>query len=426
MTVLQANDIIRPRRLFMTDLENEPLFDNEILDTPKEDSNGRLSNLWERISRFGIAGSVLKIGSHVITILVVIIMVLALSNFFIGNLEDKNTADMQATAMAIAQPTMDAAAGLTEDEAQLGIISPPFLETEKSLENSISRLAEPNTIIPSRPRAEITIHEVDQGQSLFSIADIYGLMPETILWGNYATLKDNPRTISIGQELNILPVDGTLHQYSAGESLSAIASFFETEVEKIISFSGNNLDPYEIDIENPAIADGTLLIIPDGQREVQDWGPPAITRENPAAAKYYGAGYCGEIYEGAVGTYNFLWPTNYAWLSGYDYNSNIHPAIDIGGVLGDPIYATDTGVVVYAGWSDYGYGWLVVIDHGTGWQSAYAHLNGYSVNCGQSVYQGDVIAALGSSGQSSGPHLHFELSSSSYGKVNPWNYLISP
>jgi murein DD-endopeptidase MepM/ murein hydrolase activator NlpD len=82
--------------------------------------------------------------------------------------------------------------------------------------------------------------------------------------------------------------------------------------------------------------------------------------------------------------------------------------------------------VVYAGWSNYGYGYLIVIDHGTGWQSAYAHLSGVGVYCGQSVAQGDVIGALGSTGNSSGPHLHFELLSSIYGKVNPWDFLIRP
>jgi murein DD-endopeptidase MepM/ murein hydrolase activator NlpD len=84
----------------------------------------------------------------------------------------------------------------------------------------------------------------------------------------------------------------------------------------------------------------------------------------------------------------------------------------------------DSGVVVYAGWSDSGYGNLLVIDHGNGWQSAYAHLVTIAVNCGQSVSQGEVVAGLGNTGNSSGAHLHFELYSSIYGKVNPWNYLI--
>jgi murein DD-endopeptidase MepM/ murein hydrolase activator NlpD len=78
-------------------------------------------------------------------------------------------------------------------------------------------------------------------------------------------------------------------------------------------------------------------------------------------------------------------------------------------------------VVVYAGWSNYGYGNLLVIDHGNGWQTAYAHLSSIGVACGQSVTRGIVVAGLGSTGNSSGPHLHFEMSY--YGvKVNPMDY----
>ena len=73
---------------------------------------------------------------------------------------------------------------------------------------------------------------------------------------------------------------------------------------------------------------------------------------------------------------------------------------------------------------EYGYGYLIVLDHGTGWQSAYAHLSGVGVYCGQSVSQGSVIGALGTTGNSTGPHLHIELTSSVYGKVNPINFLI--
>ena len=76
--------------------------------------------------------------------------------------------------------------------------------------------------------------------------------------------------------------------------------------------------------------------------------------------------------------------------------------IDIGGTEGAPIFASDHGVVVFAGWSNYGYGYMIVLDHGNTWQTAYAHLSGVGVICGQSVYQGDVIGALGSTGNSSG------------------------
>jgi len=81
-------------------------------------------------------------------------------------------------------------------------------------------------------------------------------------------------------------------------------------------------------------------------------------------------------------------------------------------------------VVVFAGWSQYGFGYLIVLDHGNGWQSAYAHLSSVGVICGQSVAQGTVIGGLGTTGNSTGPHLHFELRNEVYGKVNPWDFLI--
>jgi murein DD-endopeptidase MepM/ murein hydrolase activator NlpD len=265
---------------------------------------------------------------------------------------------------------------------------------------------------------------VERGDNLFSIAENYGIQPETILWGNYDTLQDNFRIIYPDQELNILPVDGVYYRYNVGESLSMIAAHFETTTEAILEYPGNRLDPYDTNPEEPGIADGTMLIIPGGKRDLVDWGPPPISRANPASAKYYGPGHCGEIYEGPVGDGFFIWPTPGTYLSGYEYIPNIHEAIDIGGQEGNAIFASDSGVVVYAGWSNYGYGNLIVIDHGNGWQSGYAHLSGIGVYCGQGVERGTVIGYLGNTGQSTGAHLHFELRTG-YGRVNPLDF-VSP
>jgi murein DD-endopeptidase MepM/ murein hydrolase activator NlpD len=79
-------------------------------------------------------------------------------------------------------------------------------------------------------------------------------------------------------------------------------------------------------------------------------------------------------------------------------------------------------VVVYSGWSDWGYGNVIAIDHGTGMQTLYAHLSTINVGCGAFVTQGDVIGAMGSTGNSSGPHLHFEMRLNG-GRVNPHNYV---
>jgi len=297
---------------------------------------------------------------------------------------------------------------------------------ESASESGIRRFANLKTIIPNRPRAEVSSYTVQPGDNLFLIAEKYNLKPESVLWGNYEVLRDNPQFLQPGQELVILPTDGVYYPWKAGDTLNGVANFFRVKAEDILNWPGNQLDLAAIDQEGEAqIEDGTWLIIPGGWRELRDWGPPAITRSNPAAAAYYGSGYCGSIYEGAIGTGFFIWPTSATYLSGYDYSPSLHPGIDIAGAVGNAIFAADSGVVVFAGWSEFGYGYLIVLDHGNGWQSAYAHLSAVGVTCGQSVGRGNVIGALGSSGNSSGPHLHFELRSEIYGKVNPWDY-VSP
>jgi murein DD-endopeptidase MepM/ murein hydrolase activator NlpD len=270
---------------------------------------------------------------------------------------------------------------------------------------------------------DVTTYIVQPGDNLFAIADLYNLKPETILWGNYDVLRDNPQFLKPDQELVILPVDGTYYQWVQGDSLEAVAEFFNVDVTAILEYPGNRFDALEGDAGDLGLASGDWVIVPGGTRELKDWGPPPITRDNPASAAYYGSGSCGAIYEGAIGIGTFIWPTVSRTISGYDYNPGIHPAIDIAGPEGNSVYATDSGVVVYAGWSEYGYGNLIVLDHGNGWQSAYAHLSVVGVFCGQSVAQGTTIGAVGNTGNSTGPHLHFELRSEIYGKVNPWDFL---
>jgi hypothetical protein len=221
--------------------------------------------------------------------------------------------------------------------------------------------------------------------------------------------------------LNILPTNGTYYQWNTGDSLASVASFFQVDENAIISYPGNYIDLTTAETSEPGIEPGAWLIIPGGKRPLKDWGPPAISRSNPASARYYGDGYCGSVYEGAIGTGTFIWPTAARSISGYGY-SGIHPAIDIAGAIGNAAFAADSGVVVFAGWSNYGYGYMVVIDHGNGWQTAYAHLSAVAVTCGQSVFQGGYIGAVGSTGNSTGAHLHFELVYNG-AKPNPLDYL---
>jgi murein DD-endopeptidase MepM/ murein hydrolase activator NlpD len=313
-----------------------------------------------------------------------------------------------------------AASPTTHTSADVSAALLPFT-TPSVLDGGISPLLDPQTFIPSRPREDVITYTVELGDNLFVIADKFGLKPETILWGNYKLLEQNPEILLPEQTLNILPVDGTYYQWQQGDNLDSVASFFKVKAEDILNYPGNHIDLTTIAKGEVKVEPGTWLIIPGGKRVLKDWGPPAISRANPAVARYYGPGSCGAIYEGAIGTGSFVWPTTEHLISGYSFSA-IHPAIDIGGQLGNAIYAADSGVVVYAGWSNYGYGNLIVIDHGNGWQTAYAHLSAIGVICGQSVSRGIMIGALGSTGNSTGPHLHFEMSYNGV-KVNPLDYM---
>jgi murein DD-endopeptidase MepM/ murein hydrolase activator NlpD len=137
-----------------------------------------------------------------------------------------------------------------------------------------------------------------------------------------------------------------------------------------------------------------------------------------------GPGACTGNYDGAYGSGVFSWPASQHVLSGNDYWSG-HLGIDIAGALGDGVFAADAGVVVFAGWAYGGYGNMIMIDHGNGYQTLYAHLSSVSARCGQSVYTGTYIGALGSTGNSTGPHLHFEVRYLG-GFINPWYVLPAP
>jgi hypothetical protein len=376
------------------------------------DNEKRTFARWtDALLQMGLGESVLRLGSSVLTLAVILGIVWLIQMFFGGSPE------ASANSAAAQEPTQ-------ETPLRIDIIpAPAEIEYE-----GIPRMALPYTVIPSRPRQDVISYTVQSGDTIFGISEKYGLDPETILWGNYAILLDDPHALQPDQELVILPINGTYYEWQDGDGLNGVARFFNVSPEDIINFPGNNLDLAAIgDFTNPNIEPGTMLIIPGGRREFVSWSAPlGITREDPALARVLGPGACDPVAGGAVGYGNFVWPTNKHFLSGYDYSpKSNHWGIDIAGSEGEGVYAADAGVVVYSGWNNYGYGNMIIIDHGNNWQTLYAHLSATYRFCGQSVGQGEGIGAIGSTGKSSGAHLHFEMMTPSY-KVNPWDFLPPP
>jgi len=200
-----------------------------------------------------------------------------------------------------------------------------------------------------------------------------------------------------------------------------VAGAFGVGEEDIIFWPGNNLSPI-VDIQNSPIPAGTWLVLPGGRREFQQWEMPVIRKTDGAKWAVGGEGACTTgPYSGPAGTGYWTWPTASHWVCGYEY-TGYHHGIDLYVTIGDPVSAADRGVVVYAGWNDWGYGNLVVIDHGNGWQTVYGHLDRVDVGCGWTVQWGGVIGTGGTTGNSTGPHLHFEMIYNGV-RVNPHGYL---
>lgn len=326
--------------------------------------------------------------------------------------------DRLAAPTVSVQPTAGAPTELAIPAPAAGAVG--FAPAEFSLSIDIFRLAQIHTDIPSRPRNEIVTYVVQPGDTLFGIAQKFGLTPETIIWSNRLILEDDPHSLRPEMEFNIPPVNGVLYKVQQGDTLKGIAEgTFVTEAD-IIDWPGNQLDP-----DNPQITVGQFVMIPGGTGKLYQWRPPVIRREQrnvvPVSA---GAGACGGGYSGATGTGYFVWPSSTHYLSGTDFTS-YHAGIDIAAGLGQAVSAADSGVVVWAGPNNYGYGNLVIIDHGNGWQTLYAHLSQWNVDCGQSILQGQVLGLAGSTGRSSGPHLHFETQYNGVA-ISPWSVLPAP
>jgi len=277
---------------------------------------------------------------------------------------------------------------------------------------AVRRASRLHTETAERGRLSLLTYQVQRGDTASSIAQRFGLTPETILWGN-ENLSTAAGNLQVGLELNILPVDGVLHTVREGDTLATLQARYGIAAEVILEFPGNGL----ADQENPMLTVGQKLVVPGAIREVA-WVEPGprvlagLGRRSPGF-------YSGPLVFAGTGT--FLWPVSPIRIT-QSYWSG-HPAVDLDTYLGQAVYASDSGTVIFADWDTSGYGNLIVVDHGNGLWSYYAHNQANLVRAGDGVLQGGQIAESGSTGNSSGEHLDFRIRLAEGGFLNPLDFL---
>jgi murein DD-endopeptidase MepM/ murein hydrolase activator NlpD len=253
---------------------------------------------------------------------------------------------------------------------------------------------------------EIIKHIVSDGETLSSIAQRYSLNVDTIIWENSLNPKAN---LKPGQELRILPVDGVRHKVQRGETIYTIGKKYgldNSQVQTIVDYPFNEF----VNNETFELAAGQYLMVPDGV--VQGTVQVALPRQVTTARLTPDAGTVSA-------TGQFIWPAAGGVTQGYRF---FHKAFDIANRSGGPIFASDAGTVIAASWDSSGYGNRVIISHGNGYDTLYGHMSVLQVQPGQHVNRGAVIGQMGSTGRSTGVHLHFEVRNGA-SLLNPGNFL---
>lgn len=359
---------------------------------PNTSPNGTLSDrlmlageffarLWRNFREDNVTP--VRIASHV-ALLVIAALVLVLSQVDLPAWEAPTLAAAPVQELSAAEAV---AAPILVREAVGGS---PLLES-----GALLRAPVPFTQIPDRPREGVITYTVQLEDTVLAIAEQFHLNPNTIIWANLDDLS-LPFFMEVGQSLRIPPVDGVLHTVVDKDTLASIAKKYKVEVEKIVGYPANSL----ASVDAP-ITPGQVLIVPDGDRTPPQ--PPAVARAPSAPWR----------------ASNFVWPSYGRLTQGY---TGYHPALDIGAPQGTTVVAADEGIVAVAGWSGVGYGNYIVIRHGDGFVTLYAHLSRIDVSQGDYVARGQQIGAVGNTGRSTGPHLHFEISTGGR-SYNPLQYL---
>ena len=272
----------------------------------------------------------------------------------------------------------------------------------------ISRKAVFDTARQTSERVAILTYTVQAGDTLEGIGARFNLQPTTLMWSN-KEIEDSPDFLDIGQTLNIIPTNGIWYTVSANDTLDDIARRFKVKSEDIIGYELNNLQG------KSNLLVGQKIIVPGG---VKPLPVVAVAASSNSSGALRGGAFSGAAPRVAASG-SFRWPTAGVLTQNYYYG---HRGIDLGAGVGTPVMASDSGFISYAGWDNTGYGNLIKVNHGNGFETLYGHLSAFYVVPGQAVSRGQVIGAVGNTGRSTGPHLHFEVRQGGV-QQNPFLYL---
>ena len=252
---------------------------------------------------------------------------------------------------------------------------------------------------------QISVYVVRKGDSLPQIAKMFGVSTNTIMWAN--NLKSS--TVSEGQELVILPISGVKHTVKSGDTLKSIAAKYKADMTDTLAYNNVTIDT--------KLSPGDIIIVPDGEiGSSSSTGTKSTGRTTTlGSSPYRRAGDTTAFEPLTVNVSNYpSYPGYYARpLAGGVKTQDLHGynAVDLGAPSGTAIYAAAEGTVIISKSGGYngGYGSYVVISHPNGTQTLYAHMSRNNALVGQHVSQGQQIGAVGSTGWSTGSHLHFEV-----------------
>jgi len=261
---------------------------------------------------------------------------------------------------------------------------------------------------PAQVQQAFFQYTIQPGDSIASIAAAFGISEESILWNNPEVSAD-PDLLLIGESLLIPSVNGIVYHVAWGDTLSDIATVYQVDVQSIIGFIPNGISSPD------GLTEGMVLLLPGAVPPPVPVPVVTVVEEPPPADTSGGAPPPPAAPPAAppVSSIGYIWPFygNISTYFGEPRGGGYHKGIDIDGfgAYGAPVAAAGSGTVVVAAWSDWGLGYHVVIQHDDGSRTVYGHLSEIWVGLGQYVGQGQAVGALGSTGYSTGPHLHFEL-----------------